>query len=72
MIDSLKGYRTVIFNVIVGLLMVWRAVAPGDEVPTEGMINTLIDSLFNALDAFLVVGNIVLRKLTDTPLGRKY
>lgn len=70
--DFLKGYRTVAFNVIVGLLMVWRAVSPADEIPSESQVSTLLDSLYASLDAILVVGNIVLRKFTDTPLGRKY
>ena len=69
---DLKGYRTVIFNVIVGLLMVWRAVAPGDEIPSESQVSTLLDSLLGSLDAVLVVGNIVLRKFTTTAIGEKY
>lgn len=72
MLENLKGYRTVLFNVIVGLLLVWRAVAPGDEIPSESQVSTLLDSLYASLDAILVVGNIVLRKFTDTPVGRKY
>lgn len=72
MLDSLKGYRTVIFNVIMGLLLIWRSVAPGDEIPTDSQVQTLVDSVFSALDAILVVGNILLRKVTDTPVFNKY
>lgn len=72
MLDNLKGYRTVIFNVIMGLLLIWRSVAPADEIPTDSQVQTLVDTVFSALDAILVVGNILLRKVTDTPLGQKY
>ena len=31
MLETVKGYKTVAFNVIVGLLLVWRAVRPADR-----------------------------------------
>jgi hypothetical protein len=67
-----KGYKTVIFNVLIGLLMVWKAVSPESELPTPELLNGLLDSLYASLEAILVVGNIVLRAVTNTSVGRKY
>lgn len=67
-----KGYKTVIFNVLIGLLMVWKAVSPESELPTPELLNGLLDSLYASLEAILVVGNIVLRAVTNTAVGRKY
>lgn len=70
--ETVKGYKTVIFNVLIGLLMVWKAVSPESELPTPELLNGLLDSLYASLDAILVVGNIVLRAVTNTSVGRKY
>lgn len=72
MIEMVKGYRTIIFNVLIGLFMVWKAVSPESELPTPDMLNGLLDSLYASLDSILVVGNIVLRAVTNTSVGRKY
>ena len=72
MIEMVKGYKTVIFNVLIGLLMVWKAVSPESELPTPELLNGLLDSLYASLDSILVVGNIVLRAVTKTAIGRKY
>ena len=72
MLELVKGYKTVVFNVLIGLLMVWKAVSPESELPTPDMLNGLLDSLYASLEAILVVGNIVLRAVTNTAVGRKY
>lgn len=70
--ETVKGYKTIAFNVIVGLLLVWRAVRPADEIPSSEQVSALLDSLYASLDAILVVGNLVLRAVTNTAFGRKY
>jgi hypothetical protein len=72
MLELVKGYKTVIFNVLIGLVMVWKAVSPESELPTPEMLSGLLDTLYASLEAILVVGNIVLRAVTDTAIGRKY
>ena len=72
MLETVKGYKTVAFNVIIGLLLVWRAVRPADEIPSSEQVSALLDSLYASLDAILVVGNLVLRAMTNTAVGRKY
>lgn len=70
--ETVKGYKTVVFNVLIGLVMVWKAVSPESELPTPELLNGLLDSLYASLEAILVVGNIVLRAVTNTAVGRKY
>jgi len=72
MLELVKGYKTVVFNVLIGLVMVWKAVSPESELPTPEMLNGLLDTLYASLEAILVVGNIVLRAVTNTAIGRKY
>ena len=72
MLELVKGYKTVVFNVLIGLVMVWKAVSPESELPTPEMLNGLLDALYASLEAILVVGNIVLRAVTNTAIGRKY
>jgi hypothetical protein len=72
MLELVKGYKTVVFNVLIGLVMVWKAVSPESELPTPELLNGLLDSLYASLEAILVVGNIVLRAVTNTAVGRKY
>ncbi len=72
MLETVKGYKTVVFNVLMGLIMVWKAVSPESELPAPEAISGLLDSLYASLDSILVVGNIVLRAVTNTAIGRKY
>ena len=72
MLELVKGYKTVIFNVLIGLVMVWKAVSPESELPTSEMLSGLLDTLYASLEAILLVGNIVLRAVTNTAIGRKY
>jgi hypothetical protein len=72
MFELVKGYKTVVFNILIGLVMVWKAVSPESELPTPEMLNGLLDTLYASLEAILVVGNIVLRAVTNTAIGRKY
>ena len=45
MLELVKGYKTVVFNVLIGLVMVWKAVSPESELPTPEMLNGLLDTL---------------------------
>jgi hypothetical protein len=45
---------------------------PGERVATPEMLSGLLDTLYASLEAILVVGNIVLRAVTNTAVGRKY
>jgi hypothetical protein len=67
----LKGYRTVIFNVIMAGLLVVRGVFPEAELPDEAAVNTLIDGILGSIEAITIIGNLILRAFTTTPIGQK-
>jgi hypothetical protein len=65
----LQGYRTVLFNVIMGTLLLIRAAVPGADVPTEGEVGGMLDSLIGHADAIiLLIGNLILRYFTKTAI----
>ena len=70
MLDKIKGYKTLAFNIVMALLLVWRSVRPTDQIPDEATATSILDSLFNSLDALTVIGNIFLRFRTTTPIGK--
>ena len=71
MLENLKGYRTVIFNLVMTVVMVFSLWKPGESWPGASEINSFLDS-FEVAFAFLWgLGNIVLRAVTDTPIFKK-
>lgn len=67
----LKGYKTVIFNVIMGLIMMIRALNPDAEVPGDESVNAAIDALDVTLTALWGIGNLILRAITTSPVFKK-
>lgn len=68
----LKGYKTIIFNGIMGVILLIRAVMPDVVVPDEAEVNSILDSLLANLDSIIaIVGNIWLRFVTTTPVFTK-
>jgi hypothetical protein len=67
----LKGYRTVIFNVIMAGLLVLRGIFPDAELPDETAINTMLDGLLGSVEVITIIGNLILRAFTTTPIGQK-
>lgn len=67
----LKGYRTLIFNGIMGVVMIVRAVWPDAAVPDEAEVGGVLDKLIESLDMIIAVaGNIWLRFVTTTPVAK--
>lgn len=62
--DNFKGWRTIIFNVVAAIAAI--AVIFGLEIDAETQTK-----IVEGLVALLTVGNLVLRKFTDTPVGKK-
>lgn len=66
----MKGYRTIIFNVL--MLGVFLANQfSGDLGITEEQIGVASDVIDKLIGAALVFGNVGLRLVTDTPVGKK-
>lgn len=55
----MKGWKTITFNVLMGILLLVQHQAHLWEIP-EGIAETI-----------LVVGNFILRFVTSTPVGKK-
>ncbi len=68
---ALKGYKTIIFNVLMSLTMVIRLWKPEVELPEATAVSGALDSLDAALSAIWGVGNIWLRAVTDTKILSK-
>ena len=68
----LTGYKTIAFNLIVGLVALVRAVSPDTDLPTEAEVSGTLDQLLLHADAIIaVVGNLWLRFVTKTPVFTK-
>lgn len=71
MLSKLKGYKTILFNVIMTIVMGLRLWLPDAELPDEAAVTGAV----NALDAFLTaawgVGNMILRSVTNSPMFNK-
>lgn len=67
-----KGWRTVIFNAIMLIAMAgtqagwWGA----DEAPTGESVNVFLDNLEGVLTFVWGLGNVGLRMITSTPIGK--
>jgi hypothetical protein len=59
----MKGYRTLIFNILSAILGVLAATDPSGLGLTENQSGVLVTGV--------AVGNILLRAITTTPIGKK-
>lgn len=71
MLTTLQGYRTLVFNAIMAGLLIMRAVYPEAELPDDKAISAVLDLLYNSVEALTVVGNVILRAFTTTPIFKK-
>lgn len=70
---ALKGYRTVLFNLIMTAAMVasMQGWIGAEQQPGADSVNLFLDNLEGVIAAVMGVGNIVLRFVTTTPIGQK-
>lgn len=68
MLSKLKGYKTIVFNAIMTVVMVLRLFAPDAELPDEVAVTGAVDALDAALTTMWGVGNLILRAVTDSPV----
>lgn len=69
--DKIKGFKTVLFNVIMTAIML-TGMWGGDvlEIDEEDVVSTL-DALEAAIVGIWGVGNIMLRAVTNSPIFNK-
>ena len=65
---NVKGYRTIAFNVVVGLG--WLVmVSTGESTTGEGEeVKGALDMVFDAIPIILVIGNAWFRAITNTSI----
>lgn len=66
--EFLKGYRTIIFTVVMAGVMLVRALNPGAELPDEATIKQTIDAVNVALVSVWGVGSLILRAITTSSI----
>ena len=67
----LKGYRTIIFNVVMTALMVLKMWKPDIEIPGAEEISGGLDMLDAGLAFVWGLGNLFFRVITNTAVGQK-
>lgn len=68
-----EGYKTIAFNVLMAIILIYRAFNPSAEVPGEAEVHSFIDQLLQHWDAVVtIVGNLVLRYFTKVPIFNKF
>lgn len=71
MLEKLKGYRTILFNAIMTVLMFIQLWNPGAELPTGPEVTEGLIQVETALAFIWGLGNIILRAITNTPIFKK-
>jgi hypothetical protein len=64
----MTGFRTILFNILVGGTLIVRAFAPEAEVPSQEELAVTADTVDKYLAAVYVAGNVILRFVTKTPV----
>ncbi len=64
----MKGYRTIVFNIVMMIAMIMKQWWPEAEVPGEEAINEGLDTIEAALAFIWGIGNAGLRAVTNTPI----
>lgn len=67
----MKGYKTIAFNVIMAVITVLALFNPGAELPTGETVSESLDAVFAAISSVTVVGNMILRAVTNSPVFKK-
>lgn len=68
---KLKGYRTIIFNLIMTAIMALSLWMPQQHFPDATVVNIFLDHLQEVAIAVWSAGNFILRFITTTPVFKK-
>lgn len=66
--NKMKGFKTVIFNVIMAVIMVIYAFNPDAERPSAEQVSSTIDMVLTGLAAVWAIGNVILRAISTAPI----
>lgn len=65
---TIKGYRTIIFNVLAGIPLLAESLLPILSLPELAAL--IPDAWLPYYGLFVAMGNVWLRSITTTPVGR--
>lgn len=63
-----KGYKTIVFNLVMALIAIVKALNPDAETPDAGAVSTGVDQFLVGLGAVWAFGSIVIRAVTHSPI----
>ena len=69
--NSLKGFKTIAFNVVMTIVMAVRVLSPESELPDDAAVQAAVNAVDAAITAAWGIGNIILRAITDSPIFSK-
>lgn len=69
--QSLKGFKTVIFNLIMMVIMAVRLLNPEAELPDDASVDAVAQALDGTIATAWGIGNMLLRAITTSPIFTK-
>lgn len=67
----MKGYKTLVFNALMAIIGIVHALNADAALPGADAVQGVVDQFSTWFDSALVVGNIILRAITTTPILKK-
>lgn len=67
----MKGYRTILFNIVMTFLAAVTIVAPDADLPTADDVQSTLGAVETAIVAVWGIGNMILRAITTSPIFKK-
>lgn len=67
----MKGYRTLAFNAIMAIVAIVHALNTDASLPDAAAVQGVVDQFSTWFEGALVVGNLILRAVTTTPVLKK-
>lgn len=68
---KLKGYRTILFQIVMAGVTIAHLRYPELMVPEEAAVQEGVDTVLAGIATLWGAGNVVLRFITNTPVGKK-
>lgn len=66
-----KGYKTVIFNLVMLLIAISKALNPDAETPDATAVSTGVDQFLLGLSAVWTIGALLIRAFTHSPIFKR-
>jgi len=71
MLEKIKGFKTIAFNIIMSVIMMLTLWSPESDLPTGDQVQGALTGLEEALTLIWGVGNLILRAVTNSSIFKK-